>query len=225
MGVIQAPVGDRCHGHTRCDWSRVLRQHHQRHVAAVAPAEIADVRGIHEGLLGQPAHADHLIGHFRTAHAPEDGGFELHATPGAAAIVEREHDIAALRHHLIEQTPAAIPTALHVLHMRTAVDPDQHRVALAFVEAERLDHAVVESLAILGLEAAEFRRQVRFQIGVVGVPLLDLVGFEYRQFLAAGLMQPHLRWRVFVGIGIHEYLAVVAEHRFVPAVVERDPGG
>ena len=49
----------------------------------------------------------------------------------AAAIVEREHDVAVLRQVLVEQVA---PRVLHALHAGSAIHVDEHRVALAGAE-------------------------------------------------------------------------------------------
>ena len=74
----------------------------------------------------------------------EDGLLERAAAPRAAAVVDRQNDVAVGREELSLEAERVI-----VLAVRPAVDVEQHRVALCRPVGRRLDHQAVDDGAVL----------------------------------------------------------------------------
>nr|GEU28044.1 chaperone protein DnaJ A6, chloroplastic [Tanacetum cinerariifolium] len=221
MGVVQRPVGHRRHRHAHGDLVRALRQQAQRHEAAIAPAEHADVLGIDKALLAQPFDAGQLIFHFDLAHVQVDGIGKSALAAARTTVVQAPDHKALLRHVLVEQVA---PFARHVLRARAAVRGQEYRVFLGRIETGRLGDRVVQRLAVFRLDGAVFGTQVRievFRIRMVGV---EFVMFEPADHAAVGTADAHLRRRVRIRVRVHEHFAIAGKVRVVPAVALRDAG-
>ena len=178
MRVVERPVGDRRAGDARRERIRRLHQAHQRHVAAVAPAEHADALRVDEGQAAQEFDAAYLVLHLDIAHAKAERSLEALAAHSAAAIVEREDDVAVLHQVLMEQTAPRIGDALRA---RAAIDVDEHRITLARFEVARLQQLVVHRLAVGRRDGAELRAHVFIEIPLIRMRGVELIGQHRRQ--------------------------------------------
>ena len=118
----------------------------------------------------------HLILHFDAAHARYSAVSNGTPRNAAAAIVEREHDVAVLHEVLMEQ---AAPGVGDPLHAGAAVDIDEHRVTFPGLERARLEQLVLQRLAVGGRDRAELRSHVLIEIRRVRMRCVERVG-EHR---------------------------------------------
>ena len=115
-----------------------------RHEAAVAPSVYTDTVGIHVRKRFQIFHTFHLVGHFIDAQVTVDHAFESESPVGRAPVVDRENHVAALCHIDIPASYTVLPAARYQLRVGAAVDVDDGRIFLAFIQADRFDQAEMQ---------------------------------------------------------------------------------
>ena len=110
---------------------------------------------------------------------PAERRLESRAANTAAAIVEREHDVAVLGEILMEEVA---PGIAHALHAGTAVHIDEHRITFAGSEAVR----GFSSLYCIACPSAaaivpNSGVHVLIEIGRIRMRRIELVGLHHRQ--------------------------------------------
>ena len=214
MGVVEAPVRDRCTRYAGREEIGCAYHGHQRHVAAVTPAPHADAGGVDVGQAAQVLDALHLVLDLDAAHAAVERRLEGPAAVAGAAVVEHEHHEALLREVL---AVVATPGALHALHAGTAVDLDDDRVALRRIEAERLQHRPMHHLSVGGAQRAELGRAVRGEVGPIRMTRVEPVRDQHARGLAGRVAQGQRGRRVGRREGVEPTLRIGGHRHRVPA--------
>src|SRR5690606_11524293 len=80
---------------------------------------------------------------------------EVAAPSSRAAVVDTDHDDAALGEQLVPQVAASAPGVRHGLRAGAAVHVEQRCVPARRIEVGRLDHPAVQRNAVRGLELEE----------------------------------------------------------------------
>jgi hypothetical protein len=101
--------------------------------------------------------------------------------------------------------------------MRSAVNVNNHRVALALIEPCRFQYAIIECLAVFGLKRTEFDRRSCREVGVIRVRLIEPVLFDVRDARSVCPVQAELRRRDGAVEAVDVEFAVVGKVCLVPA--------
>ena len=105
-----------------------MREAHQGHVPAIAPAVHTNAGGIGETFVYQPADAVHLVAHFDIAHVVLDAALESQSPTRAASVVEREDQVALRAQILHAHRAGHRPLVSYDLRVGTAVHVHDGRI-------------------------------------------------------------------------------------------------
>ena len=153
--LIPLPVDDGTAGDTHLEHVRVVGHQTDGHEAAEAPSVHAQTRGIDIVECAQEVHATHLVLHLDLPQFAERSLLEVASTVLAAAVVEDEQQVTTLGHIGLPTAAGPMPTCIHVVGMRSAIDIDHGGVLLLGVKIDGHHHAVIQvGRAVGGLDAA-----------------------------------------------------------------------